>query len=392
MSHQPSLFESVLVPSGKTAQATPDLVHLAQGWRVALGDLRGPGRRWLVSPWFTTKDMALRECVQKGDRLLLRGSAEDFLHGKSRLDAIQALQEWGVDVRRVPHLHAKVYAREHEGAGVVWLGSANLSQRGEDGGQHSGQVEAMSGPHPLTPRTLTELEYLWANSRPFSVSDIQYELDRLVQAREEFREQFLQHADLGILALRLSFRLLGGQFTIPPHWLGHGSQQAQKDGVRYPSVEFIDPDNSLASRFRAFIRAEKRKLGDVLEDVPGMSGVYLLRTQDQPGVTVFLSQLEAQARQRFEKELEAERAHLRQDFIERFERAFERFLSERSRPRAVTPQVAAQQAAQALDEYLSRDAFRISAQFFLPLRDADDPYSGLAQAMSQVQARQRLLP
>ncbi|MCP2014389.1 hypothetical protein L1280_001526 [Deinococcus sp. HSC-46F16] len=392
MSDQQSLFETVLVPAGEkpsAAPSAPDLVHLAEGWRATLQDLDGPGRRWLVTPWLTTRHADLLGSVQRGDRLLIRGHAEDFLKGMSSLDAVQAFMEWGVEVRRLPNLHAKVYAREHEG-GVLWLGSANLSKLGEDGGAHSRQVEAMSGPHPLTPAALTKLEYLWSTSRPFNPSDVQHELTRLVQEQEAFRELLLDQAELGVLALRLSFKLLGGQFTMPPDWLGHGNEQAQRDRVRYPSVEFIDPDTSLATRFRKFISAERRKLGDRMVDVPGISGLYVLRAEDMLSIKTFLGYMERQARQRFEQELHQEREHLRSDFTTRFESAFQRFLSEQTRHMAKTPAQAAKDAAEVFDDYLGRDPFRISAQFFIPLKDADDPHGGLSQAMSQVRARQRL--
>lgn len=392
MNDQQSLFDTVFVPVGEKASpspSAPDLVHLAEGWRAVVQDMEGPGRRWLFTPWLTTRHADLLGSVQKGDRLLVRGHAEDFLKGMSSLDAVQAFIEWGVEVRRMPNLHAKVYAREHDG-GLLWLGSANLSNLGEDGGAHSRQVEAMSGPHPLAPTTLTKLEYLWSNGKPFSPSDVQHELTRLVQEQETFRTLLLDQAELGVLALRLSFKLLGGQFTIPPDWLGHGNEQAQRDRVRYPSVEFIDPDTSLATRFRKFINAEKRKLDDRIEDVPGVSGLYVLWAEDMLSIRTFLSDMERQARQKFEQELHQEREHLRADFTKRFESAFQRFLSEKTSYMAKTPAQAAKLAAEAFDDHIGRDPFRISAQFFIPLKDSDDPHSGLSQAMAQVRARQRL--
>lgn len=235
MSNQDSLFETLLVPTG-TAQEErqpKDFVHLWQGWRTVLPSLEGPGRRWLVTPWLTTHSTDLRGIVQKGDRLLIRGAPEDFLSGRSDLQAIGYLIEWGVEVKRLPTLHAKVYAREENGGGVLWLGSANLSNLGEEGTPHSKQVEAMSGPHPLTQVALTQLEYLWANARPFSVEDTHRDVERMVREREQLQQLLMSQAELGVLALRLSFRVLGGQFTIPPNWLGHASEQAQRNLVKY---------------------------------------------------------------------------------------------------------------------------------------------------------------
>ena len=394
MSEQQSLFDSVIVPAGQPTQQAvtlPDLVHIGVGWRAVLDDLDGPGRRWLVTPWLTTREADLVGLVQAGDRLLIRGSAEDFLTGKSKLEAVQVFQEWGVEVRRIPSLHAKVYVRESEGHGHLWLGSANLSGRGEHGtGRRYSSLEAMSGPHPLTGKARSELELLWAGSKPFSVGDLQRELERLVQEREKFQELLLGNADLGVLALRLSFRLLGGQFTISPEWLGHASDAVQKDRVKYPSVEFIDPETSLASRFRAFMQAEKRKLNHLLEDVPGTSGLYVLRVEHKPSVTSFLSALETQARQRFERELRQECDHLRADFTQRFQNAFERFLTESRKGLALKKEQAAQQAALAFDEYLDRDPFKVSAQFFIPLVEPDDTGGPLTLAMQQVREQQRL--
>ncbi|ULH14478.1 hypothetical protein MF271_10575 [Deinococcus sp. KNUC1210] len=360
----------MLVPAGQPAsQVAPvaDLIHLGVGWRAVLADLDGPGRRWLVTPWLTTREADLLGLVQLGDRLLIRGNAEDFLSGTSKLEAVQAFQEWGVEVRRMPTLHAKVYAREQDGHGHLWLGSANLSGRGEHGhGWHHSSLEAMSGPHPLTAKACADLESLWANSKPFSVSDVQRELERLVEEREKFRELLLGSADLGVLALRLSFRLLGGQLTISPDWLGHANEVVQKDRVKYPSVEFIDPETSLASRFRAFMQAEKRKLNDLLEDVPGTSGLYVLRVEDKLKVTAFLSTLEQRARDRFDRELKQEHDHLCTDFTRRFQSAFARFLTESRRGVALNTEQAALQATKAFKEYISRDPFKVSAQFFLP--------------------------
>ncbi|MFB9993411.1 hypothetical protein ACFFLM_15700 [Deinococcus oregonensis] len=391
MNDQHSLFETVLVPAGQPAAVLPDLVHIGQGWRAVIQDLAGPGRRWLVTPWLTTTHADLLEHVQKGDRLLIRGHAGDFLKGQSDLNAVRAFQEWGVEVYRLPNLHAKVYAREQDGSGVLWLGSANLSRRGEAGTPRSRQLEAMSGPHPLTGAALTQLESLWRDSKPFSMEETQREVERLVQEREAIRELLLAQAELGVLALRLSFKVLGGQFTIPPNWLGHANEQAQRDRVKYPSVEFIDPESNLASRFRTFMRAEKKKLGDLLEDVPGTGGLYVLRLEDMPKVKTVLDDLARQAQQRFEKELRQERDHLRADFGRRFESAFQRFLSEASSHVARTPQDAARQATLAFDEYVSRDPFGVSAQFFIPLADHEDPSSALMQAMQHVRERQWLL-
>ena len=278
MSEQQSLFESVLVPAGQSHAEVPllDLIHIGTGWRAVLSDLEGPGRRWLVTPWLTTHHADLLGIVNSGDRLIIRGLADDFLTGKSKLESIQEFQNWGVEVRRMPALHAKVYAREHDSQGFLWLGSANLSGRGEYGnGRRHSSLEAMSGPHPLTAKARSELESLWADSKPFSAGDIQRELEQLTKDREKLTELLLSHTDLSVLALRLSFRLLGGQLTISPDWLGHANELVQKDRVKYPSVEFIDPETNLASRFRTFMQVEKRKLGSLLEDVPGISGLYV---------------------------------------------------------------------------------------------------------------------
>lgn len=396
---QPALFETVLRPAGNQTTPTstavpevPDLVHLARGWRAAVRDLEGPGRRWLVTPWLTTRDADLLGSVQKGDRLLIRGHAQDFLTGMSDLDAVQAFMEWGVEVQRLPNLHAKVYAREYEDkGGVLWLGSANLSNTGENGGPRSKQIEAMSGPHPLTPNAQLTLENLWNASKLFSPSDIQRELARLVQERETSHALLLDQAEPGVVALRLSFRLLGGQFTIPPDWLGHGSEEAQKNGANYPSVDYIASDTSLATRFRKFFNAEKRSLGTQLEDVPGFAGLSVLRTEDMPGVKLFLSNLESRARERFEQDLRHERQYLLEDFKQRFERAFAPFLTEEKRHLAKTARQAALDATEVLDGYLDRDPFRITAQFFVPLKNAEDPSDGLVQAIAQLRARQRLL-
>lgn len=395
MNNQHSLFDTVLVPAGAQPEEpslTPDLIHLVQGWRAVLPDLEGPGRRWLITPWLTTQDTDLRGLVNKGDRLLIRGDAEDFLAGRSDMRAVQHLTEWGVEVQRMPTLHAKVYAREHEGQGVLWLGSANLSQRGEHGTARHGQVEAMSGPHPMTPQAMTKLESLWQDSRPFDINVIQQEIDALVKERERLNELLINNSTLGVLAVRLSFRLLTGQYTMTPESLGHASAQAQMNRVKYPSVEYIDPDVSqLAQQFQNFVRLERRRLNTLLEAVPGIRGLFVLRTEDMELVKGFLSEVEQQARRRFEKQLKAEHAYLRENFARRFSEAFQQFLSEKRQHVAQTPEQATHPALVAFDDYLARDPFRISAQFFVPLVNEDDPEDGLLEAMQKVRARQRLL-
>jgi len=138
------------------------------------------------------------------------------------------------------------------------------------------------------------------------------------------------------------------------------------------------------------MQAEKRKLNHLLEDVPGTSGLYVLQVEHKPSVTSFLSTLEAQARQRFERELWQERDQLRDDFTQRFQNAFARFLTESRKEVALNKEQAANQAAMAFDEYLGRDPFKVSAQFFLPLVEPDDMGSPLLLAMQQVRAQQRL--
>lgn len=390
MNEQPGLFDTVLVPAGERT-TPPDLIHLVEGWRATLNDLEGPGRRWLVTPWLTTRHADLLGIVQKGDRLLIRGLASDFLTGMSDLGAVRAFREWGVDVQRLSTLHAKVYAREAPGQGVLWLGSANLSNRGEFGTPRGGQVEAMSGPHALTPQALTRLETLWQDSLPFDVNDIQREIDEQAKERERLNALLVNHSASGVLAVRLSFRLLTGQYTMTPESLGHASSQAQANRVKYPSVEYIDPDLSqLAQQFQNFVRLERRRLNNLLEAVPGIRGLFVLRTEDMELVKSFLGEVEQQARLRFEKQLQSEQRHLRDNFAHRFQQAFQQFLSEKRQHVAQTPQQATLPALEAFDDYLGRDPFRISAQFFIPLVNQDDPDDGLLQAMQQVRARQRL--
>lgn len=393
MNDQQGLFDTVLVPAGeRTFKPASDLLHIAEGWRAVVQDLEGPGRRWLFSPWLTTRHADLLSIVHKGDRLLIRGSAEDFLKGMSDMSAVRAFMEWGVEVRRMPSLHAKLYAREYDQQGVLWLGSANLSHRGEEGTPHSKQVEAMSGPHPLTQKALGTLEYLWQNSKPFDLSDLQREIERLAEERQKLTEILMDHSHPGVLAVRLSFRLLTGQYTMTPESLGHAISRAQANRVKYPSVEYVDPDVSqLAQQFQRFLRTERRKLNQLLEDVPGVRGLYVLRLEDMELVKGFLGEVEAQARLRFGKQLAADRPHLRENFGHRFREAFQQFLTERSKPLAFAPEKATLDAQAAFDDYMARDPFRMSAQFFIPLVNQDDPDDGLVQAMQQVRERQRLL-
>lgn len=126
------------------------MVHVGAGWRIALPDLAGPGRRWIVSPWVNsgkTDFTELLALVGPGDRLIIRGRAEDFVRKISSVSALRQFADRGVEIKRVSHLHAKVYVRELSGEGTVWLGSANLMRRGSDGDMRVHRnIEAMSGP------------------------------------------------------------------------------------------------------------------------------------------------------------------------------------------------------------------------------------------------------
>ncbi len=358
-------------------------MHIGSGWQTALADLEGPGSRWLVSPWVNSGDTDLQgllNLVRPGDRLLLRGRPEDFLNRMSSFGAVQQFLDRRVEVRRCSHLHAKVYARETPGGGVVWLGSANLTRRGRQGdtGGH-GNYEAMSGPHPLTSSGLHRLHALWDRSEPFDRPATEGEVIRLQEDREVYASLLAEQA-LSTLTLQVGFKLLNGQLTLSPRWLG----MPNLPGVSYPAVKFIASDADLARRLRRLKHRAQRGLETLAVPVDGSPGLYVLPVANRNGIERGLRSLQRQAQHELGPQLEAQGPHLEAKFLERFEAAFLEFARAHRAQARPLPDLLTD-ARQAFGAYVRQDPFALAVQFGVPLPNLHDPDDPLAQSV--VQAR-----
>ncbi|MBB5235525.1 hypothetical protein [Deinococcus budaensis] len=364
-------------------------MHIGSGWQTALADLEGPGRRWLVSPWVNSGDTDLQgllNLVRPGDRLLLRGRPEDFLHRMSSFGAVEQFLARQVEVQRFSHLHAKVYAREEPGGGVVWLGSANLTRRGRQGDTRAhGNYEAMSGPHLLTPTGLGQLQALWARSVPFDRAAIEGQVGRLREEREEYATLLGEQA-LTTLTLQVGFKLLNGQLTLSPKWLG----MPPLPGVTYPAVKFVTGDVDLARRLRRLKHRAQRGLRPLAVPVDGSPGLHVLPVTNRDAVERGLRSLQRQAQDELGPQLDAQRPGLKARFLERFEAAFLEFTrAHRAQARPLAELLV--EASEAFDAYIGQDPFALAVRFGVPLPNLHDPYDPLAQSVIQAHTLPRPL-
>ena len=361
------------------------LVHVSAGWRNALPDLAGQGRRWIVSPWVNSGKTDLTDLlalVRPGDRLIIRGRAEDFVKKISSVSALQQFADRRVDIKCISHLHAKVYVRELDGHGTVWLGSANLTRRGSDGDMRAhGNIEAMSGPHPLDARTLTWLEALWDYARPFNLEKLKAEIQKIQQDDQQLQAMMAQSA-AGVLTLRVNFKLLQGQMSVPPEWLG----MEKGNGVVFPAVKFIDTKQELSR----LLTQSKDRLGKNLKKhttpVNARSGLYVIRAARQYELQQLISAFLKDTQGKSKTLLEAQKHALRQDFVHRFREAVIGFSARLQHPE-VDLQVIGEKAGKNFDRYIQNDPFGVTLEYSVPMPNLSDPFDPLTQAVLAEKAR-----
>lgn len=361
------------------------MVHVGAGWRIALPDLAGPGRRWIVSPWVNSGKTDLTELlalVGPGDRLIIRGRAEDFVRKISSVSALRQFADRGVEIKRVSHLHAKVYVRELSGEGTVWLGSANLTRRGSDGDMRAHRnIEAMSGPHALDSRTLEWLEALWDHALPFNLEQLNAEIQKIQQDDQQLQAIMAQGA-AGVLTLQVNFKLLQGQMSVPPGWLG----LVKGNGIVFPAVKFIDAKQELAR----LLTQSKRRMGKSLKQhttpVDTRSGLYVIRAARQPEVQGLISQFLAETQNHLAAVLKAQQPALREDFIRRFRGAVSDFGAKRGHL-DVDLQAIGEMAGKNFDRYVENDPFGVTLEYSVPVPNLSDPFAPLTQAIFAEKSR-----
>lgn len=367
-------------------------VHIGYGWRVALRDLAGEGRRWLVTPWVNSGDTDLQDLLTlmaPGDRLIIRGRPEDFRDRMSSFGAVDQFIRRGVEVRRFPHLHAKMYAREDPVAPVVWIGSANLTRRGSHGDLRGhGNYEAMSGPHPFTSAHLETLTELWDNPDRCRVYDrqaLEDEVSRLCADAETYAAHLVT-GSLGTLSLQLGFRLLRGQMTVPALWLG----MPERQGVSFPAVRFVAGDHALSrelNRLRYRLQTTLKKLA---VPVAGTPLLYVLPVWKQPEIERALQAFQLRTMGDLEGQFRSEHTALQKDFLARFEVAFAEFTNVKY-PNAWPLETVLPLANEAFNAYVASDPFGVVAQYSVPLPNASDPYDPLFQAVARARQHPRPL-
>lgn len=370
-------------PTGPTVQA-----HIKAGWKAALQDLEGPGTRYLISPFLTSDHASLLRIVKPGDKVVIRGLPKDFLSKVVSMGALRELEMRGAQIRTLKTLHAKLYSRaETHSSGVLWLGSANLTHRGENGTGYGGNLEAMSGPHALTPELVTELEMIWQAATPLDAAALQVDIDLLAEDRSVVHD--LTH-HLGVLAVKIRFQLLGGDYTIKPSWLGINSQQDHWPEVDFPKLPYVSSQNSLYKTIAADVRKvrESLKHNFLVEVKEAFSSMYVLHARHRPVLEQFLSDTENRMVQTYQHQFSEKLGELRRDFEKRFSDTYQEFA--RNRPTAARLEHVLPTALQDFDQFQYRKQIRLKYEFFIPLPDLSDESSELTRAVNRLLGQSKL--
>lgn len=363
---------------------------LYEGWQVAMPDLKGEGRRWLICPWITT-DLP-QHVLRQGDRVVIRGQPLDFYNNFSNLDALRRIsQNSNIEIRRLPKLHAKVYVQEG-GNSVVWVGSANLSHAGRYGnGVDSANIEAMVGPLPLTVEFQKQLERLWEASSPVSVDNLAKEVQSYAQTKDNARAFIEEAVNRQVLAVRLSIRLRTASCTLKPQWLGLSKDESPWDAVTFPSIDYINPKSELLVKGRAIIDKVKRDLlKTLIVEVKGAtgSGMYILRMGDRHLLEKQLFLCEDKLSKELKPLLNEQRDVLAKNFIVRFEKAFEQFARKVNLiGQRVDIKVVFDEAGRAFDEFIVKNPFAIETEYLIPVNDSSRPNSHIQQAVRTIASR-----
>ena len=344
------------------------------GWPYAARDLEGPGARFVISPYVTTA--ALQLGLKAGDRLLLQGTAQNFLHNASKLEVVEGLMRLGVEVRREARVHAKVYMRHFDGGAVGWLGSANLTQNGRSAGS---QVEAMSGPFWLDRDFLEQTENLWDVAQPLDICQVELEVQELEQ---KLLDGPPEDAVRALVAVHVTFNAGLGRCTLRPRWLGITARGDNWRGVTFPTVPYLRPE--AVGKYRLW----KQQALDELVSGGGYSlgdGIYLFRTSQKNQVEVLLTQLRQHLLNEAGKEFEDTSA-LRAEFKHRFNEVLLEFANKKNLELVdENRQMGREEAFGQFDEYMSNKPFELSFSFFVPLLGGQD--EALVQAIKQLQAQ-----
>jgi len=261
-------------------QGNGGVVLLDAGWPRVLGTMQGPGQRWWVSAYVTSA--AELAPIRAGDNVLMQGEMRDFLRGASSVDAVENLLAMGIEIRRRPGLHAKMYARELDrGLAQVWVGSANLTHPGRSDGRWNANYEVMAGPLEMGPREVAELHALWATAARV---DAKF-LEDVRQAMREAPETGVSRYG-NVLVVYIDLRLQSGAFTIPPSWF---VDWAGWDGVA-TSVRYLTVETPFIRDWQAVRTAVLRGFGRWFGERTGARGEFVIEADDLAVVNTALSE------------------------------------------------------------------------------------------------------
>jgi hypothetical protein len=334
-----------------------------KGWPSAVSDLEGVGERFVISPYVTKAALELN--LKVGDRLLLQGTARSFLNTSSNITIIEELVRRGVEVRRQPRVHAKVYMREFKGGAVGWLGSANLTHNGRSDGS---QIEAMSGPFWLDDEFRSRVQQLWVGADPFDIQQVRDEICEL--ERTMMLSGIPEHAMQAFVAVHVTFKAGLGQCTLHSRWLGITTASGSWKGVTFPAVPFLRPE--IVSKYRAW---KEQAMAKLVKDsgYPLSDGLYLFRASTKSYVEAYLSDL----RRLLASEASAQFSDvsaLRDDFSRRFNEVLEEFAGRKSfKLLAGQRSKGLSEALVQFDKYIKDKPFELSFSFFVPLLSEEDP-------------------
>lgn len=362
------------------------IVHLNAGWRMAVPSGANDATRWWVTAFVT--DRAIVDYARASDRVLLRGDVEDFVLGVSNLSVIEDLLQKGVSVRRLPRLHAKVYASVESDHGVMWLGSANATTQGR--AEHSGQnIEAMVGPLVVGPEHVRVLEILWDRADAVDVEAIRKKMRQLVDEKVRSAAMALSN---GVIMVRLSVPRPSAHLVIRPDWFDYKRRSTIRTESRHtiPYVPKAHPARQDVAEFAHELTSRLRREG-LLRMLGGTLGhsTYLVDVDDVPYLDSILERADRLVYSVLGRALADARVELESSLIERLEDVLGRLMT---RPgyepeevrRASMLSHALSEARRDFLDYVDRFTFGVRYFLSIPFESNDAEF---LEALNKRQAR-----
>jgi hypothetical protein len=359
-------------------------LRLLGGWRDAVRELGPSPLRWWITP--ALADEALAAEARPGDRVLVRGDAQDVERGATDLELLRWLVHAGIEVRRHPRSNLRAYVALHPEEGGsprrarAWIGSAEATPRGR-GDRHGGTFEAMAGPFDLSPADLRALDAVWGEAEALDPGRLEEEVRAL---RRDAERQAMGTAAGGRWTVRIEIDTGTERWTAP-----HVRRSAEADGADDDeAVAFLDARDPLRRRVVAFSRALRSSLrGDGLAlALPGDLGenAYLVAAERAAELRALLDLADDRLSERVGVVLRARRADLARAFSARVEALLARQAERIPAERGVAPDWSATraEAMRAFDAFLDGRPVSVRYALGVPL-DSNDPLYAAAMATFQ---------